>query len=212
MNRDTAVMRVQQHLGFRTDKQTEIIDALKDAQQESERGPDLPWWLITEVANRNTVSGEERVPLPTNFIREVEGSALFYFDGANTEPSDVWTELKKDCEEFLRTDFPAVGTPCAYSTDKDYFRIFPTPDAVYNLKMRFYKQDELLTSNIENEWLKHEPFLLIGKAGQRIAASLRDATAIQIFQQQELEAFQRMLRETQARVDANFRYIMGGPD
>ena len=212
MTRDEAVLRTQTALGFRTDKATEIITALQDAQLEAERGPELPWWLVTEVASRDTVIDEERIPLPTDFLREYEGGALWYFDGAATKPEDVWRELIKETVDELRVTFPGEGTPCAYALDECYFRIFPTPDAIYTLKMRYYKQAVALDSNIENDWLKHEPFLLIGKAGQRIAAGLRDANAVQIFQQYELEAFQRMLRETRAREDANSNYVMGGPD
>ena len=212
MTRDEAVARAQVSLGFRTDKVPEIINALQDAQLEAERGPDLPWWLVTEVASRDTVIDEERIPLPTDFLREYEGGALWYFNGSATDDRDKWRELIKETVDELRVTFPGEGTPCAYALDECYFRIFPTPDAIYTLKMRYYKRAAVLSSNIENDWLKHEPFLLIGKAGQRVAEGLRDQTAVQVFQQQELEAFQRMLRETRAREDANSNYVMGGPD
>ncbi len=210
MLRDEAVARLQRTLGFRTDKSVELIDALKDAQVQLEKLPELPWFLLTEVASISTVAEEERVPLPKDFILEWEEDPLWYFN-ASADDEDKWTRLEKDTFATLRKDLPGAGSPLAYTQDGDYFRIFPTPDAVYVLKMIYYKTDEVLISNIENFWLKHFPYLVIGEAG-RLIPGFRDKEALKIFTQWAAEGRAAMRIQTEARRHSTRRYVMGGPD
>lgn len=212
MLRDDAVGRIQRKLSFRNDLTTEIIDALKDAQVKLEGGITLPWFLQTEVTSSNTVPGDERLKLPTDFLRATEQDALYYYNGAATEDEDVWNELAKDDIDVLRTLYPGSGVPKAYAIDPLYFRFFPTPDAIYDLKIIYHAKDTVLDSNIENKWLKHAPFLLIGMAGQDIAESIKDNASFGAFQKMEQEASVRLLTFHEERMHANKRYIMGGPD
>ena len=135
MTRDEAVTRIQRTLGFTTANTTEIRDALQDSQVELERSAELPWFLLSEVASISTVKDEERILLPTDFLREWEDDALWYFNGTADLDADKWVPLTKDDIQFLRGHRPSTGPPPeAYAIDGLYFRIFPTPDAVYTLK------------------------------------------------------------------------------
>ena len=212
MLRDTAVARIQQKLGFKTTQADEIITAIQDAQIKLELRDELPWFLRTEIASASTVVDEERLAVPTDFIREVEESALFIFDATATDPEDEWVALEKGESDTLRVDFPGTGTPQAYSLDGPYFRLFKTPDAVYTMKMVYYKQDTILTSNIENDWLKYIPFLLIGKAGMDFAQDLRDANALAFFTEMFIENDDLFSRHNIARRVANREYLIGGAD
>lgn len=212
MDRDTAVARIHETLGFRSDKTTEIIAKLQDVQDLFEGAPELPWFLITEVESASTVSGEERVALPVDFLREWEDDALYYFNSTATADADKWVELEKGDLSVLRKKYPGSGAPVAYSLDGDYFRIFPTPDDVYTLKQIYYKKDALLTSNIENDWLKHGARLLIGEAGMAIAAALRDAEALAEFTRQRDDGARLLLIENEARSSTARRYVMGDTD
>ena len=58
MIRSEAVARIQTRLSFRTDREAEIIDALKDTQVELEREHELPWFLLSEVASYSTTANE----------------------------------------------------------------------------------------------------------------------------------------------------------
>jgi hypothetical protein len=211
MNRDTAVARVQLKLGFRSDQATNIVNAFQDNQAKLELRPLLPWYLRTEISSNSTVSGEERVVTPSDFIREDEESALWYFD-ASADDEDKWTEIIKDDLSVLRHKFPGVGTPKAYAIHGDYFRIFPTPDAVYTLKLAYYQKQAVLTSNIENKWLLHASDLMIGMAGKDIATALRDADAVAIFKDMITEGQAQLLIDTEARRHENTRYIIGDLD
>lgn len=212
MTRDEAVTQVHQHLAFRSDKTAEIITHLKNSQVVMEGEVTLPWFLIEEMSEIDTEIGEERVPIPANFLRETEDSALWVFLPTAVETAQ-WVPLFKDASDYIRNKFQsATGQPERYSLMNKYFRLKPIPDDVYRLKMIYYKQDDLLDSNIENGWLKHAPEILVGMAGQRIAASLRDTTALQIFTVMETAARARLLGFSEARDHANRRYVMGGLD
>lgn len=212
MFRDRAVQRIQQHLAFRTDKAAEIVNYLQEVQVELEHEPELPWFLKEELSMAQLTPGEQRIPVPRDFLQENEDSALFRFDGTK-DLDDQWVELRKADTDTLRNVFQSTqGAPVAYYLNKDYFRLYPTPDAAYTLKMIYYKEASKLTSNIENVWLKHAAELMIGMAGQLIASDLRDGAAVQGFEKMEQKARRRLILGTVARESVNQRYVMGGPD
>ncbi len=213
MDRDTAVSRVQRQLSFRSDLDTEIVEALQDAQTDLEKAETLPWILQSEISSINTVADEERIKLPSDFLREWEDDPLWYFNGSASEDADVWNELDKGTDlGVLRRTYPGEGAPKAYHLDVSYVRAFPTPDAIYTLKMIYYKKATLLTSNVENVWLEHFPWLMIGKAGVAIASAIKDKEALVIFAALEQLHNRTMINDTEARKHTNKRYIMGGPD
>lgn len=211
MDRSTAVTRVQRDLGFKTTLSTEIVDALKDSQSELEKDNFLPWFLQSEVTSAATVDGEERVALPTGFLREWTDDGLWYYDGT-AAVDERWTLLVKDDIEFLRGLYPGEGKPVAYALDPSYFRIFPTPDEAYTLKMIFYKADTVLSSDVENKWLEHAHELMIGEAGMKIAGPVRDEPAMEIFQSMSNRGRARLIKATEARMEEQRRYVMGGED
>lgn len=210
MLRDDAVDRIQRRLSFRENLETPIIEALQDAQERLEQEAFLPWFLVTEVSSISTADGEERVPLPSGFIRELETEGLQYFNSSATEDDDVWTELAKDDTDFLRRKYPGEGAPIAYALDADYFRIFPTPDDTYTLKMQYFAKDTVLSTNIENAWLANAAWWLIGEAGADIAGALEHEKAEARFAAQALSSRERVRIDTEARMHSNRKYVMGG--
>lgn len=220
MTRDDAVTRIQRILGFTTSFTTEIIDALKDAQVDLETGVQypqgigtfLPWFLIPELSYIDTVADEERVPLPSDYIQEAEISALWIFDSTATDPEDEYTHLAKGDLDALRVLYPGTGQPRAYALVGQYYRLKPTPDDVYRLKHIYYAKDAVLSSNIENNWLKYAPTLMIGTAGRKIAAARRDQAAVAEFQRMELEGRTRLFAADEGRKHENMAYVMGGQD
>lgn len=212
MTRDEAVARIQEQLGFRTDKEAQIQRELQNAQEFYERWPRLPWFLIDEVHRIQTAPDEERIPVPEDFLREYEKGTLWYWNNTTTDASLVYTNLCKEDVDYLRETLPGCGAPQAYTIGGDYFRIFPTPDDTYWIKMIYYKQDATLDDNIENDWLKWQPDLLIGYAGRVVANSLYNDRARSYFGEMETQARELMVKHSEAREHENRRYIMGGPD
>lgn len=212
MIRSEAVIRIQRDLGFRSDKESEIITALQDAQVELEKEAELPWFLLSGELSLVTVSGTETVAVPTGFLRESEKSPLYYYNSAAANTDDIYTALAKDDLVLLRKELPGAGAPQAYDLIDENFYIFPTPDAIYNLRIHAFIADDLLTSNIENQWLKHAHEFIIGIAGRKIASALRDKGAVQIFNAMETRGRDRLRRDILARDDVRRRYQMGGAD
>lgn len=215
MTRDEAVSRIQVKLGFRTDKAADIVNYLQDEQIKLEKRPVLPHWLVSEVSDITTTINEERVHVPADFLREYEdpdgGDQLWYFNPSAAD-TDKWTVVVKSDMETLREAYPGSGPPKLYALTEDYFRIGPTPDDTYTLKMIYYKKDALLTTNIENAWLANMPDLLIGRAGMQMAEAFRDTQAWSYFNNMATGADDIVDRDEEARAHANRRYIMGGVD
>jgi len=188
MTRDEAVSIIQTQLAFRSDKAAEIIVALKGQQERMEHALELPFFLRSEVSDINTTVDEERLEVPSDFLREWDEDALWYFNSAAADASK-WTRVVKEELELLRRndDFAGEGPPEAYALDHKYFRIFPTPDLAYPMKMIYYGQEAVLDTDIENGWLEHVPYLMIGKAGRQIASALHDKEALAQFAAWESE-------------------------
>jgi hypothetical protein len=85
--------------------------------------------------------------------------------------------LVKDDFDFLFRSVKGEGPPKFYALEVDRYYFFPTPDEEFSMRRIYYAHDEILNDNVENKWLKHLPYLLIGMAGQRLASATRDAQA-----------------------------------
>ncbi len=212
MDRDTARARIQFNMSNRTSHAAQIVLAMQDAQLELEKMPDLPWFLKQEISSITTTADEERVPVPTDFLREFEEDALYYFDSAAVS-DEQWTVLFKESLDFLRDKYSGSGKPEGYALDGQYFRLFPTPDlSTYTLKMVYYYKDTILTSNVENQWLLYAPRLIIGKAGVDIGAAIGDKRGMDLSQKIYNDAFDVFERDQEARRHVGRRYVMGGAD
>lgn len=235
MDRDTAVTRISDKLGFRTDVTTRVINALQDAQDEMERGATLPPFLVkqdqtlTVTAPATPVATPLEVTLPTDFIRETD-----YQDGnlryQKSTPGPMVFLEKMDytaAEEYFfarqlirwnvnievieteDTDFTA-GTPMVYVLRKDTVRIYPGPDQNYSLLWDYYGHDDAVSGgNVTNRWLTNSPWLLIAKAGILVATDLRDAEALQYFQGLEQGATRDHLAMIYSREVAGRSHSMG---
>lgn len=208
MTRNEAVGWVQFHLGRRTDLSTECQNALKAAQEELERQEFLPWFLRTEITAASTTIDEERIAVPTDFIREYEEGGLY-----RLSTDDEFVPLEKDTLSILRAQFSgrSSGAPTFYALDNDYFRLFATPDAVYSIKMIYYAHDAVLATNVENHWLKNAPWMMISEAIKILAPGLRDTAAFTFATKKGMEAKIDVIRSGEARDIENRRLQMGGP-
>jgi len=209
MTRDEAVTLIKQILGFRTDQTTNIITNLQTAQAQLELSPVKPWFLISEDASIRLTISEQRIRVPSDFLEEDEADALVYVPDDGTSEVAL---IKEDLDQ-LRVAFKDTepGTPEYYALSGEYFRIFPVPDDTYLVRMLYYKRDAVLTSNIENKWLKWVPYYLIGKAGELSATSLRDKTALMQFKTMANEGLLLLNTQNEARKHANRGYQIGGP-
>lgn len=207
MLRDDAVALIKQGLGFRKDLDEEIITQMKVEQAQLERSATLPYFLISEFANINTVIGEERIPLPTDFLQEYEEGTLWHFD-SEAVLGEQYRPLGKALLDEVKTTL--TGPPETYVVTDELFRLFPLPDKIYNLKMIYYFQDVVLDDNVENQWLKFASDLILGLTGLYMAEEIENDKAMAKFEKRAARASDRLFRENEARKHTNVRYIMGG--
>jgi len=218
MIRDDGVARIQEQLAFKTTLADKIVSQMQLAQTNLEAMPTKPFFLISEDSVINTTPLEQRIPLPSDFLQEIDEAVLRYVPLVPTG-TDPEVDLIKDDFDVLRKNFfdPITGTlmkgkPKAYAIMGPYFRIFPTPDAVYPIRTPYYKRDVVLTTNVENGWLKHVPFLLLGAAGKLIAKGpIRDQIADAVFTEWVGTGTALLNNLTEARAHSNRTYQMGGP-
>ena len=227
MTRDEVVARVQRGCGNRTGLELAIQEYIRDIQVELENEAELPWFLRTEISSVNTVVDEERVAKPQDFLAEWEDDALWFYDTAPEPGFPKWLKLEKAELDGLRQDsfklYTSLGEdpanpvsivkPRAYAFDGFYFRIFPTPDKVYQLRMIYYAADTVLTTNIENKWLKYVPEIFVGMAGQRIGSDINlSDKRMARFVAEEDRGRRRILAKNVGLQMDNRQILMGGAD
>jgi len=209
VTRDEGVALIKQQLAFRQNRDAEIVSNLQLAQQMIEIGPTKPWFMYSERSSTTTTANEQRVLVPPSFIEEIDEEGLVYVD-SDGEAHD----LTKDEYDVLKRNFAdsEPGEPEAYALMGEYFWIFPTPDDSYTIRMMHIERQVLLTSNVENNWLKWCPYLLLGTALKQIAMGpLRDTVASGVADTWIAVGAKLLATQNEARNLANRTLQMGGP-
>ena|SRR5690348_4490079 len=178
MDRDTAVTRIQDGLGFRTGLSDKIILRLQEEQRDLERGKTLPDFLLLEGQTLAFLSGTSSVALPASFLRRSDRLPRYTPTGVTISQTIPWREYDEAYETFSASD-PAGPKVAVIRNSTILF--FPAADTNYTITWDYYAKAALLTSNIENLWLANAPELLIGGAGLRMAKDIRNQAAIALF-------------------------------
>lgn len=217
MDRDTAVAQIKQKCGFRTDKTNEIIATLQASQEVLEKGglqteagfsTEMPWFLRVEDQPLALTAGSNSVNLPDNFIRELEDTGPWYPDSTGTGRPPIY--LEKAGSGIARRTFTGTTLgPQIYELRVSTLWVYPAPEEALTLYWSYYAKDDVLTTNIENKWLKYVPNLLIGHAGQGVAADLRDFDASKEFVRLKLEGQKQLLTQNVSREVTNRRTAIG---
>lgn len=200
MNFEAAIAEVQQIVGWRSDKATEIGNALKFAQTQREKaGSTFPWFL-RQTKPVNTVAGTQIYSIPTGYIQDTEereGNLFIYSNQALGSKSrtiflrkmafkdllekyfGVWPSSITDSLSLTdQSDTIPPGVPRDYAL-KDGSVVFgPTPDAAYVVNWRAWFADASLGAGVENNWLIYAPWVLIGEAARKIGSDLENASAV----------------------------------
>lgn len=219
MDRDTAVTRINDGLGFRpaghslTDK---IILRLQEAQRDLEAGKTLPRFLILENQTFTLPQGDHSVPIPANFLR-LDDDNLPHYTNLDSflpqylewEPSYSKAVLR--IMTLQRPGEPAqtVLAPRLFTLRGSTIDFISTADRDYDLGWDYYRRDDTLETNIENLWLSEAPEWLIGEAGYRIALDLRDDTAKGLFDDMRTRARAAIFADELLHDESGGPYVMG---
>lgn len=175
MLRDTAVDLIMKRLGNSTDLtlRDDIIVEMAQAQATVLEGDVFhPWFLVSEEASNSTNIGDERVPLPVNFVALWNGLGLYRYDATLDDP---YVEMVRDDWDDIKSYFNYADKPTHWDIGGEYLLMRPVADAEYPLRLWYIAKGESLegtygdAANIENVWLKHASDWLIGETGLVIA-------------------------------------------
>lgn len=207
MTRGEAVTAIMDRLGNRTGIETKVITELKLSQTKLEHAQELPWFLLTRKTDYVTVAGTQTVAVASDFLREFEDVPLYVVDSNGADQA-----LDKDDFDVMHRsgNFLTNGQPTNYDLIGTNFYLFPIPNVVYTLKSFYYAAATVLSTDIENSWLKYMPELLISDAGIQLAKFFRDPGAIQLFKESRAEAYTLMLAENESRKQAARAAYLGG--
>lgn len=213
MNVKKALDILMGQLGNRTASglRAACLDEMALAQEKLEQAPELPWFLEVEEATAETEPGEERIPLPTDFIREVEDFNLSLLDeDGNLEDLAKRTYDQAEVEVSRNAD---PGIPSIYYIRNGYIILRPTPDGVYFVRFpTYYGKQEPPQDNetSESEWFKTVPDLMIAMAGVQVAGKrLKDPDLVTLFNADQKSAEDRLVRLITAKQEENRERSMG---
>lgn len=209
MTRDEAVAIIKRGLGFlnSTLHDDAIVAALKQAQVLREGGRSLPWFLLQEDETFAAVEGQQAYALPTGFIRlDVDFNDVRIVDstGASYPIDPIGYDEAIRLYELTTNNQPEV-----YALRNNSINLFPYPDEAYTVQWSYYKKDDLLDTNIENQWLLNAPYVLIADAGLKMAKDLRDLEGAEVYQSEKAQWDDWFTREMTAKREANTLYVVG---
>lgn len=207
-----AIQRVKDGLGFRTGT---VLDAritlrFQEAQRDLERGKTLPFFLKREDQTLTLLSGTSRVTIPADFLREDDSNPLHYTPTGTNKP--FFLKRVNVYRDAVEGNIKAVSVPTGpkvYVSRLTFLDFITTADRTYTLTWTYYRAAELLTSDIQNLWLASAPEWLIGEAGLRMAADLRDTNGLAIFTKMRDVGRADCFAETVAAEEAGAAYEMG---
>lgn len=208
MNRTAAVTRIQDGLGFASRQEAKIVLRLQEAQRELEMGKTFPKFLLQQLQPLTLVINTDTVALPTRFLRVDDSVKPFYVKAGSTSPTYI--PIVRDYYDARIYYAATVDTsPKVMVIRKADVHFINQADANYTIYWNYYKGAELLTTDIENEWLLNAPEWLIGEAGWRMAMDARDKDAVTIFDTMRRTARAAVFGEVVASEEASYPLIMG---
>ena len=186
MLRSGAIGRINFGLGFRSSTlefDSTIAIYLQEAQRDLERGKTLPRFLLIQDFQTTEPAGQLSMPYPDGFARESDETRLRITSAGGvglTKPVFLERRYFIDAIQAFR-DTTRTEAPKVYVARPNHIRFPNATDKEYVITMDFYKQDAVLSVDIENKWLAFAPDWLIGEAGWRIAMDMERPNAVQKF-------------------------------
>lgn len=214
MNGNAAIDLIMSRLGNRTDValRATILNEMALMQESILEQLDFkPWFLLSEDSTAPTTVGEPRLPVPGNFLEEAEDTALWY--SLSGTPAYM---IRGDWDTLSQgfNDGEGNGPPEYYSLTGMYFHLFPAPDAVYTMHLRYYARDVApLDAASTNLWLTYSPKLLIASTAQLVAmVHLQNPDLAQGMEGEVSAARQLLWKQTEARQHTNREYNKGAAE
>jgi len=220
MDRDTAIQRINDGLGFRLQGnvlEPKILLRLQEAQRDLEKGKSLPKFLLVEDQSFVVAEGEHAVALPDGFLR-LDDENLPHYTNLDTFLPQYLESVRSYSDAVLRiTTLQRPGEPSQTVVAPRLFVIrnstidfITSADRTYTVGWSYYKAADVLSDLVPtNAWLLNAPEWLISEAGFRLAKDLRDTTATDLFEDMRQRARAAIFGELIADEDAGGPIVMG---
>lgn len=217
MLRDDVVNLVAGRL-VRSDQNANIILEMQLLQSTILEGGDfLPWFLRKDDPTSLVATAfQETVALPPDFIRMQEKGLFRKDPNIPVATQTPWVSIVRDLDYghmINRAGGSGQGAPNYYNQQDDIqFYLAPIPDAAitYQLRIRYFAKDIVLSTNIENKWTKWAPDYVAAvtafHVAQKYVRNMELATAIG---PEIAVARRRLLVQDEARQNADQIYAMG---
>ena len=215
MNRTAAASLINSRVGRgRVDIDADILTELLLVQTTLEHEPTLPWFLLTtDITITGPLTGFGDFNLPDDFLRmpEEDEGALWVVDPS----TGLYNQLDSQYSfvELQKTfSSEASGLPTNWSWGGLYGHVRPVPDLDYVFHMIYMAEDQDLSTDVENKWLKYAPEMIISKTVANLANYLADNELFDRASKDFQAAYARMIGENTARSEAGRDRVRGDPD
>lgn len=218
VTRTQAVQRINRDIGFRpagNPLEATIVDVLQEAQRDLEKGKTLPKFLLLEDQTLTFTAGTHTIAKPARFLRESDEVRIRFFPTSSTVPRFLTRKLYIDAVEANLKPHNSPNSsiqptaPSVYVMRQSTIDFITVADATYTLYWDYYQSDLVLTTDIENLWLKNASDWLIGEAGLRLATSLGNQQAVGAFTNLEARGRAAAFAEDIASEEASGPFVMG---
>lgn len=204
------VRLIGSRLGKRTGLVQDIAAEIAMTQVKLESSELLPWfriWARKDATALTWVSTTNVYTNPPAFIRGVEDISVFWRpEPAPDLPYRIKPLITRPFQELASDesiDHPA-GPPRFYAIQGSIHTIWPMPDKDYIPTVIAYFRDSplVLGTTETNSWTENAADLIVSETGFRMATTLRDTAAAQIFAEERREANDRF-RKAEAAARAH---------
>jgi hypothetical protein len=207
MLRDDLFALLAQRLGQRDDLIPRMATEVQLLQSVTlEKNLWLPWFLLTGLESLSVTLGATSVAYPDDYLGEDEDSAVWLYDATAAQPL---TQLRKMAYDDMLVKYPGTGTLKAYAIGSTGFLLAPAAQEACTLKHRYFAADTVLSTNIENQWLKHAPDVVIAELGAVMAKQhMQYMELAATFENDAKVAWDRLYKAHIARQEANIERVM----
>lgn len=211
-----ALTMLMARLGGRTNTtlRANILLEMKQTQKRLERGPFLPWFLITDDDSLTLTANSRIRALPTNFLRELDEEGLVEIQ----DEDDEWVSCTKEDYDYLYGKYGSDETselPLEYALVGSDLHFFPIPEVASPIRLSYYgAATDIADDSSEPAWLKYAADWIMGETGI-IVASLHvreDADVVGYFTSLAKAGRDAVYAAHIARQEANTNRNMGEPE
>lgn len=210
-----AIKRVNRALGFRPDGnslESAIAACFAEAQDDLEMGKTLPKFLLQEDQTLSLLSGAHTVAIPTGFARADDDRPISYVITGNSFPTFLQPKrIYKDAvAAYSASDFATSGFK-VYVFRNSVIDFIVNATANTTFTWNYYKYADAFATDAENAWLAHKSakWWLIGEAGLRMSADMRDERATAVFTSMVQKGRAATFGDILAREDESGPLVMG---